>query len=333
MKIIKTTFCIYFLLFFLNTNGQPSNDLSKPKFIYASEALGYLEAQQQSLSRIKREFPQLIQQCQIAEMRFNSVFGTASSRIESYLSNYFGKKKYEEIRIKMTNEVTIAIKNQILNEKIVLEYISEIENRAKGNIKSPILETLLSFQFSEKPELEFLSGFTKVYKTSNHPKAKNTDWQIRVPMSWKAIEGNRPNIIQKFVSDNGSGLQMMLLLVKDIPVPNGSIISQEEINNFFSEQEIKSIVPEDGNFISYKKMNFDGFNGGMLEFEQEGKQLDMTNKVRMIQYMFIYKGKLYSLQTMVLSSDSKTDLSDSMQKYFTLFQLVANSIVVNDQYK
>jgi hypothetical protein len=55
-----------------------------------------------------------------------------------------------------------------------------------------------SFMYSQtsNPEREFLEGNTYVFKT------KGTDWQLEIPNSWKASEANRPNIIQKFYSDD-----------------------------------------------------------------------------------------------------------------------------------
>ena len=58
-------------------------------------------------------------------------------------------------------------------------FITQVRQRAKGQIETPILETLLTYSpaFQKSPANEFLSGFTQIYRTKGHPKAKGIDFQ------------------------------------------------------------------------------------------------------------------------------------------------------------
>jgi hypothetical protein len=80
-------------------------------------------------------------------------------------------------------------------------------------------------------------------------------------------------------------------------------------------------------------MTLDSNIGGMLEIEQTTSRLDFKMKMRMVQFMFIRGSKIYTLTGTVSSANMGDDLAIEMEKYLPLFRLVANSIVVNDQYK
>jgi hypothetical protein len=323
------------LLFFLaitNVFSQLTENEVKPKYNRACAAYGFLLGQEHSLEFIKLEFPQYDLNVLKAQLQFDASFGKSIESLEEYLINYFGPNGFQTYKDTLLGQVKELFKSQNFTEGQALNFLIEVENRAKGNMESPILETLLSFRFSESPVEEFLSGFTTTFKTKGHPKSKNTDWQIKVPKSWKAEEADRPNIIQKFTSDYGSGKQSIMLMVHDMELPEDYIISKEEINALFTEEEIKKMTPEDGKFISFVKMVLDNNIGGMIEFEMTKYRLDLEIKMRMVQFMFIRGNKMYFLQGTVTAENSTTDLTLEMKKYLPLYRQVANTIVVNDQY-
>lgn len=81
-----------------------------------------------------------------------------------------------------------------------------------------------------------LTEDSRVFRTQGHPKAKGVDFQVRYPASWRPAEGERPNIIQKFVSENGRGLESIMLVVKDIPLPEDYKPTKRELDEFFSDK-------------------------------------------------------------------------------------------------
>jgi hypothetical protein len=323
--------CI-FALTSISVFGQATK-IKKPKYESVSEAYGFITGQEYSLGLIQKEFPNLELNITKAQIAFNLSFGKTKESMKSYLSEYLGNSRFKEFEDNSLIEIKKAFGNQTLTEEIAITFIIEVESRAKGNIVSPVLETLLSFQYASSPQSELLAGFSTIFKTKGHPKSKNTDWQIKVPRSWRAEEADRPNIIQKFISDFGTGNQSIMLMVKELQLPIDYKITKEELNDFFSEKEMKDMVPDGGSFISFSKMTFDNNAGGMLVYEQIIKRLDLEIKIRMAQFMFIRGNQMYILQCSVSSEKAETNLSIEMQKYLPLYKLVANTIVVNDQYK
>lgn len=331
----KNLFTIFFLFFFIiiNVIGQTTDNFKKPKYKRVAEAYGFIIAQEYSLNRIRNEFPQFEIKTLNAQISFNSTFGKSKEGLKKYLTEYLGENEFKKYEEELIIEIKRVLHNQSLTEEIAVSFISEVENRAKGNIASTVLETILSIQFFDRPQDELIFGFATIFKTKGHVKSKNTDWQIKVPKSWKAEEGDRPNIIQKFTSDYGSGNKSIMLIVKEMPLPKGYKITKKELIELYTEKEIKGMVPEGGKFISFTKMTFDNNIGAMLEFEQIVDRLDFNIKMRAVLFMFVKGDKWYLLQCNVGSEKVNSDLSLEMKKYIPLFKLVANTIVVNDQYK
>ena len=124
-----------------------------------------------------------------------------------------------------------------------------------------------------------------------------------------------------------------MIIVKDMALSKGYKISDKEISELFTEKEMRSIVPATGTFFSFTKMTFDNNKGGMLEFEQTIEQLDQTVFIRMVQFIFVKGTKMYVLQGSVGSLDKEVNLALEMRVVLPLYKLIANSIVINDQYK
>ena len=312
--------------------SQTYENLNKSKSNRVMEAYGFLVGQDYTLNKIVKDYPHLKVNVMTVQMAFNEFFFKSKIGLEKYLKYNSGIEDLSDIDNKIISEINKIYFEQKLTEEIAMDFISEVESRAKGNIVSTVLETLLFFQFFDQPQDEFTSGFTNKFKTKGHPKSKNTDWQIKIPKSWKAEEGDRPNIIQKFTSDYGSGNQSIALMVKEFSLPKGTKITNEDLNMLFTEDEMKKMSPTGSNFISFTKMTIDKNVGGMIEFEQTIERLDIKVKIRLVQFMFIRDNKWYFLQCSVNTLKLNNDLSIELKKYLPLFKLVANSIVVNDQY-
>lgn len=313
--------------------GQTPDKIKKPKYERVSQAYGYLLGQEYTLSLIKRKYPNLELNITKVQMSFNSTFGGSKEGMKSYLIETLTANKFINYEERLMTELKELLSGQTFTEEIAINFVSEVESRAKGNIASPVLETLLYFQYSTRPHQELLDGFTRIFKTKGHPKSKNTDWQIEVPISWRVSEGDRPNIIQKFTADFGDSFHSIMLMVKEMVLPKGYKFSTKELNELFTEKQAKEMVPEGGQFISFTKMTLDNNIGGMLEIEQSVSRLDITMKFRMVQFMFVRNNKMYILQGAVGSEKTTTNLALEMKKYLPLYKLVANSIVVNDQYR
>jgi len=319
----------FFLLASIDSFCQSSSKIKKPKDERLAEAYGYLEGQKFTLEKIESNFSHLSLSVIKARSTFSSSFGEAEKNLILYLKDHWGEKHFNDFKLRMKTKLNETLGNQEFNEEEAQIFVEEVENRAQGKISTPVLETLLNFEYQAHPENEFINGYKQAYRTKGHPKSKGTDWQIKVPKSWLADEAERPNIIQKFTSNYGDGSEIIMLMVKDMGLPKNYKFSEAELNSFFSENGAKEMVPKGSKFVSFKRMILDNHIGGMLTIDQEVERLDFKVKIRMLQFNFVRGNKLYFIQCHISSSDlaSKTD------HFMPLFRQVANSLVVNEQYK
>ncbi len=296
--------CIITMVFPILLKSQINNKFDRTEADRVVKTYGYLIGQTLSLNKMKKEFPNLNDKIRIAEIKFESAFGVASNKITEYLKSFLGEKGFDEVQNQVSSEIQSQLKNQIFTESSAMKFISEIESRASGKIISPFIETLLTFQFEDNPEIEFLDGFTEIFKVTGHKKAKNTDWLIRLPKSWKFEESDFPNIIQKFRSRFGSGAVSINLIVKN----SNKTLSKKEITTLLSLTEMKSSIPKNGKFISYKPIVIHNCKGALLEFEIEKEQLDFKGRIRMIQLVFVNANKFYFIQNLVTDFDNNVNL-------------------------
>lgn len=307
--------------------AQTTKTLKKSKIDRMMQVYGYCIGQQVTLDRIMQMFPQYEKEIKLAEYKFNSSFGIGVEKISNHLREILNYQ-LDTIDGRMRNQL-MELHLQEIDEDAAIDFINEINNRAEGDIPSPMLETLLSANFEDFPHKEFTSGMTRVYKTKGHSKSKGTDWQVKVPLSWKSQEGDRPNIIQKFVSDYGDGDCMISLMVYETGYSN---IEAKQIVS--DEENMKAEFARAGEVINYKQMIIDNYPGGMIELEQMVERLDIKVKVRIQQYFALKDGKMYVLHGAVASiyPEENHDIASEIAKHSSLFRLVANSIIINDQY-
>lgn len=304
----------------------PSNPDSK----ILSQAFGYISGQQFTLDKIKKEYPSLELDVTRCALEFNLAFEKANENIISELKKLLGSE-YNKFESEMLAQLKSMLSQQNITEDLAINFIDQVRQRAKGNIESPVLETLLTYQFISYPAKEFSLGYINSYTTKGHPKTKGVTINAKLPLSWKQKEGDRPNIIQKFVSENGKGQEMILFMVNDLGLPSDYIVTKDELNDFFTESELKQMIPEGSDFISAKRITLDRHIGGQLIFKTTQERLDFSLTMQFIYFVTIYEGKMVILQCSV-SAEEGEKLKDRFNLFLPLFRQVANSLILMDQY-
>lgn len=331
MKIISfTAALIIFIAGYYESYAETPIKAQDPAYIEVSKTAGFLVGQHYSIDRIKTEFPDLAQSAQLADMEFTSAFGEAEKAITTELQTML-KHKYAEYENGLKAQIRDSLTKQALTHEIAAIFVAEVSDRAKGAMPSPMLETLLAYQYKDNPSEEFSRKYIRSYSTKDHAKAKGLELTFSYPVSWKAAEGDRPNIVQKFTSENGHGLEMFLVMVKDLPLPPGYVITEQELDEFFTESELEGMLPENSKFISAMPVILDNHKAGVILFDQKVQRLDITKTLRMQMYVTIIKEKMVFLQFMVTDREDAT-LQARFDKFEPLFKMIANSFVIQNQY-
>jgi hypothetical protein len=156
------------------------------------------------------------------------------------------------------------------------------------------------------------------------------NFQLKYPLSWQSKEGDRPEILRQFVSENGRGRESISLFVSEIPpayVPNS-----KDLDEMFSEEGIKVMVEAmqpGAKIISAKPIVLDLRKSGMFVMDFTIQQLEHVVKMRSLGFLTVVGNKSINLIGYVSAQPNKEgELAERYMKFEPLFKLVANSFVV-----
>lgn len=297
-----------------------------------SQAYGFNKGQDQILELIKKKYPSLESQIQIAKLKFDKSFGISISIIDSILAS----KGDEWIKVKnqLNDQIKASVKINDYSFDQVSEFVSSVVKRANGEIPAPIIGTLLTFnpRYLKDPTLEFTDGFKFRFNSKGNEKAKGLEFHLDLPQSWLAKDANRPNIVQKFISQNGHGSAMIMILV--LSSPEFSNLSDKDVKELAQTENMKDMLPQNAQFINGGFIKIDNLPGVFQEFKLQQTQIENELLMHTINFNLYYKDKMISVQCSIVSTKNEEKNTDSIfMKYKELFKLVAGSLFINSQWK
>ena len=81
----------------------------------------------------------------------------------------------------------------------------------------------------------------------DHPKAKDVNLKLRVPIGWEVREGDRPNIVKKFVRD----LNMYTIIIKE----NITFFSRKQSKELLEDENyLDELVQESSSFLKHSEV-------------------------------------------------------------------------------
>lgn len=182
----------------------------------ALTAVGYCIGQEHSLSAIERQ-PGLTRDVALYRARFNSAFPDACRNLEQAVEHAirYANVNWNQIREDLLTKIAMLLKDP-QSPTEAKSMLASLEPRLNGEIEPAVLSFLLAASTPNlrDPSWEMRQGWKSEYRTDEHPKAKGVRLHIQVPRSWKAEEGRRPNIVQKWTSQGGQGLNTVLVQIK-----------------------------------------------------------------------------------------------------------------------
>lgn len=158
----------------------------------------------------------------------------------------------------------------------------------------------------------------------DHPKAKEVNLKLKVPVGWEVKEGDRPNIVKKFVNEGNT----YLILIKD----NLTFFSRKQIreslqeNNFVEEfvQETSSFL-KNPQVIDQSIVTVDTYPSVQFKVKGKMERSGLTFPVIMKCWVVFYEDKIIFLQAMGIDNPEFRALE---QLYF----LITNSVIFPEQY-
>jgi hypothetical protein len=158
----------------------------------------------------------------------------------------------------------------------------------------------------------------------DHPKAKGVNMKLKVPIGWHLSEGDRPNVVKKFVKDGNT----FMILVKD----NVTFFSRKEVRDLLKDDKfLKEFVGEFSSalkspqLIEHSVVTIDNYPA--LTFKVKGKveRSGIVFPVIMKCWVFLYEDKIVALQSAGFGNSNFKNLEIT-------YSSITNSVIFPEQY-
>jgi len=303
--------------------------LNKQTIMDISRTYGYCIGQTYTLDKIKEKYPKLSNQIFVAKAEFDLSFSNSIKNINILMNKYDGWKSIKKDMIKNIH-TKLDTSNLSYNESI--QFIETVKQRAKGNIESPVIETLLMLnpKYEQQPEREFYDGFKKKYISDNLQKSKGVEFSLEVPMSWISKESNRPNIVRKFISNNGHSIEMAMVLVYEFP--DGKYLTESDIKSTVNKKDMNEAIPPDSILKDFGYMKLETLPGYWQRYSMKIQRVKKVMAIEMLAYTIFYKDKLIQIQFQIGDFED-TNLDKRFKKFEPLFDAIVNTFVLKNIYQ
>jgi hypothetical protein len=336
MKIIGQLFLSCLVLIGFSHAAHSEIKLSNALARDIGKAYGFYLGQNYSLSQISKKYPALAGQALLAEKEFDAAFKSSVEGMEDLMQKNV-KDEWSKLKKEIQTQIAGSVNINNTSQADAIAFVEQVRERARGNIESPIIETLLIFKsgYEKNPEKEFLDGYKYKYSTDGAGKAKGVAFSVESPITWAAEEGNRPNIVQKFTSGNGRGFEFFMVMVKEIPLEPGSQVTESDVAEILNPTDIKAFIPDGGVYLGSGKLTLEQLPGFWLRYKVNSKRMKDELGLDAIMYTVYYKNKAIQMQGMIFTSVNGQQINrgGEFQKYEKLFDLMANSLVITSKYK
>jgi hypothetical protein len=322
---------VLFFLIATTTAVSAQRKYSEKEMSEMMGAYGFYLGQLTSANSLIKVHPSLSPAADKALNKWNLNYLSSIENITTELTAIYGNKFVEfkkQMKAKMSETDYSSV--SIDDAKFAIQ---SIQDRANGNIPSPIIETLLSYNpiYQKNPDKEMINGFVKEYFTKESIKSKGVNIKLKYPKSWLAENGNRPHVIQKFTSNYGHGSTLALIMLTKPKEP----LSQTDIDILLSEEGMKSQIPENSKIISVNpNLTMDNFPAASITFYHVQSQMNLKFGMMTTFYIIYYKGCQISL--MLTASSEQDNFDEAKNKYLTnkkLFWRIANNLTILSQYE
>jgi len=170
----------------------------------------------------------------------------------------------------------------------------------------------------------FSTSLGEYISIKDHPKSKEVNLKLKVPVGWEVKEGDRPNIVKKFTNESNT----YLILIKD----NVSFFSRKQIKEALQKDNfVEEFVEEASSFlkkpqvIDQSVVTVDTYPSVQFKVKGEIERSGLTFPVIMKCWVVFYEDKIIFLQAMGIDNSEFKALEQ-------LYSLITNSVIFPDQY-
>ena len=295
-----------------------------------AQAYGFVLGQEYSLSRIEKELPELKLGVELARAQFGATFPEIIAKLEVQLKQAMGEELFQETRATLQTKLNATLGRQQITLEIAGNFLQQVKNRSRGEIESPILEYLLAVRYALNPVGEYLDRFRQRYETDGTGKSQGLTLNLQMPRSWLGMHGERPHIVQKWVSENGTGMETILLDVRD---GQGYRPTKKEMEEFVRSGDVRDTVPDGATYIASGNFTLEKQNGYWVQMSMPLERAGVKMYQRALLYQFFFRGKAIGIMCQAGGAENdKSKIDDAFKRVQPLCQQVLNSIVLPQAY-
>ncbi|MCF6348876.1 MAG: hypothetical protein L3J20_11345 [Flavobacteriaceae bacterium] len=266
----------------------------------------FIHSQQYAFNTLKLNFPGQKAAIENVELAFNKNFGTAIETINTKTKNLLGNK-YESF-----------IEN--LNNELNKSSITDIKNRLHEPIESPVLEILLAYKYENNPVDEFLNNFVNIYSVNTN--STKIDLSIKVPVSWKELDGDSPNVLKKFRNEYGTGNVTITLSTKNL----SKLVSFINNDNMSAKKEFQKTSFKNHKIVPVQNENIARIN----QYDRLNSKPNSIQKRHITEQLYLSENNILEIKCIV-NSTTGSDLDLQYQRINPLYKSIVKSIRIIKQ--
>ena len=291
---------------------------------------GFLAAQDAAIETGAAQFPDLAFSLRSHGNIFTLKFGHPEARVEAILRGYFGKN-FDAFRATYFDQVQKNISSRNYTRRQVKAFDSDLVKRLDGNLDPGILATLLWLNYASQPGSEMSNGWTRDYSSAGDPKAMGLDLRMTFPMSWKARPGKHPHILKQWTDQNGTGLRMINLLVRDAS-GTGNLNRKE--TRAYIEQIGPDWVPDRATILDQRIVDMDSLPFARLDYILPISRDGTGGAMFIRSHIGLFKNRFIMLQCMTTANTGgRPDPSLLKRGLLGACFRVASSLVITNLWK
>lgn len=254
--------------------------------------LGFVISQTVTLNTIALEHPKLASSAEARRVAFDASFGFPELRAKWFLEYAVGKEKADNFATDIERQAREAVQN--VPKANAETFLAEMDARVEGRLDETVLKGMLWLQNGTQPSIE-IRYWRQKFSSANHPKAAGLDIILSAPLSWDHQEGDRPHIVGKWTSQNGTGDMVVTLLVREFP----GEFSFEDVLAVEKEHDWDWLVADGFEFLGGRAIELDRQPGLQVDTIGQRRTIDMvlTQQVRL--YTIFPKNRMVQLSCML----------------------------------
>lgn len=311
MKNIKLLFLVCFSSTICNSQITNENEL------LLSRTFRYLHHQNYLINHIKEKFPDLGNEATFAELEFERTYNIAIANVFSKTKELFGQN-YIACLDKLKKEIALDYEPVTISRQDAVTYINSVRKGCLGKIQSPILETIFKYQYLNNPLKEYLDNHVKIYSVASYSNTNKIELKVKIPMSWKEVDGVLPSTLKKFKSEYATGNEILTIRKRSSNIGMASI-----------KNELKKNAPTTAQLLGLHLQKINSKKTGVIHYEETESISNTIQKKQTILYI-IDTGRTILEIEFVLIGDSSDNLNANFKKINPLFQAITQSIYTSD---